>query len=141
MHMVQFVGTQGAICVDQPMCHEESLKKVCHCRRHVFRKEEAHKTGKLTSLCAHPRAPIFASASDAQVVKIWTDDGEMSSSIRIKQQAHMRTGRITCMSFSPFMLKLATGAMDLCCTVYHMCNDDRGSKPASRVASIPGDVL
>lgn len=45
------------------------------------------------------------------------------------------------MSFSPFMLKLATGAMDVCCTVYQMCNDDRGSKPPSRVASIPGDVV
>lgn len=123
-----------------------SLNNACQdsmsvCRRHVFRKEEAHRTGKLTTLCAHPQAPIFATASDLQVVKIWTDDGEMSSSIRMKPQSHVRTGRITCMSFSPFMLKLATGAMDVCCTVYQMCNDDRGSKPPSRVASIPGDAM
>lgn len=102
------------------------------CRRHLICRE-AHRTGKLTTLCAHPHAPIFATASDNQVVKVWTERGEMSSSIRAKQQAPVRMGKITCMAFTPFAPRLATGASDSCCTLYSMvADDDRVSRVSSR---------
>lgn len=108
-------------------------------RRHLFRREEAHKTGKLTTLCAHPHAPIFATGSDTQVVKVWTERGEMSSSIRAKQQAPVRMGKITCMAFAPFAPRLATGASDSCCTLYSMAAaDDRVSRAPSRAAEAVG---
>lgn len=88
-------------------------------------------TGKLITLCAHPHAPIFATGSDTQVVKVWSERGDVSSTIRAKQQTPAR--KITCMAFAPFAPKLATGASDACCSLYSMAPaDDRSSRMSSR---------
>jgi peptidyl-tRNA hydrolase len=95
------------------------------CRRQVIRRDEAYKTTKLATLCAHAEAPIFATGNEGQVVKIWTESGEMLHRIKVKPQSQQRMGRLTCMSFAPYQLKLATGATDIACSIYSLVQDDK----------------
>jgi hypothetical protein len=88
----------------------------------------AHKSGKLTTLEAHPIAPVFASANAAQVVKLWSESGDLLTGIRATSTVPgqvSRMGKTTCMSFAPFELKLATGASDSHCSVYGVSVDER----------------
>lgn len=101
------------------------LTRVSRARsRASFRVEEATRSGRLTALCAHPHAPLFATGSATQVVKIWNERGDIASSIRARQQAPVqRIARTTCMAFAQFDLKLATGASDSLCSIYSMCSE------------------
>lgn len=92
-----------------------------------MRRVEAHSKGGLSALVAHPFAPLFATGTISQVVKIWSDTGEHVSSIRAHpRSASQRLGRITCLSFSPHDLKLVSGARDPVCAVYTLDQNARG---------------
>jgi hypothetical protein len=96
----------------------------------VFKREEmAHKSGKLTTLQAHPNAPLFATANATQVVKLWSEAGDLLTGIRAttvgpSQAVAAHIGRTTCMSLAPFELKIATGASDAHCSVYGVSTED-----------------
>ena len=100
----------------------------------MFKREDsAHKSARLTTLEAHPNAPFFASGNATQVVKLWSEAGEVLTAIRAKshgQSSAAGIGRTTCMSFAPFDLKLATGASDAHCSVYCMLVDDKTREDA-----------
>jgi hypothetical protein len=101
------------------------------CRQHIFKKEDmAHKSGRLTTLEAHANAPLFASANIAQVVKLWSENGELLTGIRAANMAGTqaiapRIGRTTCLSLAPYELKIATGASDAHCSVYGVSMEDK----------------
>lgn len=100
----------------------------------MFKKEaQAHRSGRLTTLEAHPNAPFFASGSVTQVVKLWSEAGDVLTAIRARPLGGQAQslGRATCMSFAPFELKLATGASDAHCSVYAMSVDDKTREEGS----------
>lgn len=45
----------------------------------VVRQVEAHSKGGMSVMVAHPTAPLLATGSTAQVVKVWTDSGDVVS--------------------------------------------------------------
>jgi regulator-associated protein of mTOR len=45
----------------------------------VVRQVEAHSKGGMSVMVAHPTAPLLATGSTAQVVKVWTDNGDVVS--------------------------------------------------------------
>lgn len=45
----------------------------------VVRSVEAHSKGGMSVMVAHPTAPLLATGSTAQVVKVWTDSGDVVS--------------------------------------------------------------
>jgi hypothetical protein len=103
------------------------------CRKHVFKKDaQAHRSGRLTTLEAHSNAPFFASGNVTQVVKLWSEAGEVLTAIRARSLGQAQSlGRTACMSFAPFELKLATGASDAHCSVYAMSVDDKSKEEGS----------
>jgi hypothetical protein len=47
----------------------------------VVRQVEAHSKGGMSVMVAHPTAPLLATGSTAQVVKVWTDNGDVVSRV------------------------------------------------------------
>jgi regulator-associated protein of mTOR len=45
----------------------------------VVRQVEAHSKGGMSVMVAHPNAPLLATGSTSQVVKVWTDAGDVVS--------------------------------------------------------------
>jgi hypothetical protein len=45
----------------------------------VVRRVEAHSKGGMSVMVAHPTAPLLATGSTSQVVKVWTDNGDVVS--------------------------------------------------------------
>lgn len=50
----------------------------------VVRSVEAHSKGGMSVLVAHPTAPLLATGTTSQVVKVWTDAGDVVSAIWVK---------------------------------------------------------
>lgn len=94
--------------------------------RSVLRVVEAHSKGGMSELVAHPHAPLLATATTTQVVKVWTDTGEPVGAIRAQSSflAH-KMGPVTCMAFHPYQLLLAAAGGDSVCSVYAIDNDLR----------------
>ncbi|WOL04841.1 regulatory-associated protein of TOR 2 [Canna indica] len=73
---------------------------------------DAHR-GSLTALAVHRHAPIIASGSAKQIVKVFSLKGEQLSIIRYYPTfMAQRIGSISCLTFHPYRALLAAGATD-----------------------------
>lgn len=79
---------------------------------------EAHR-GSLTALALHRHAPIIASGSAKQLIKVFSLEGDLLGTIRYYPTLMaQKIGAVSCLSFHPYQLLLAAGAADACVSVY-----------------------
>jgi regulator-associated protein of mTOR len=80
---------------------------------------EVHKSP-LTALAVHPCAPIMATGSHAQFIKILTLGGEQLGGIIKYHDGFLgqRIGPVSCLAFHPVKMMLAMGATDSIVSVY-----------------------
>ncbi|KAK3119564.1 hypothetical protein QOZ80_9AG0672290 [Eleusine coracana subsp. coracana] len=73
---------------------------------------EAHR-GSLTALAVHRHAPVLASGSAKQMIKVFSLEGEQLTIIRYQPSfMGQRIGSVNCLSFHPYKSLLAAGAGD-----------------------------
>ncbi|KAG2614530.1 hypothetical protein PVAP13_3NG256201 [Panicum virgatum] len=73
---------------------------------------EAHR-GSLTALAVHRHAPVVASGSAKQMIKVFSLEGEQLTIIRYQPSfMGQRIGSVNCLSFHPYKSLLAAGAGD-----------------------------
>ncbi|KAG8093493.1 hypothetical protein GUJ93_ZPchr0012g21870 [Zizania palustris] len=73
---------------------------------------EAHR-GSLTALAVHQHAPVIASGSANQMIKVFSLEGEQLTLIRYQPSfMGQRIGSVNCLSFHPYKSLLAAGAGD-----------------------------
>ncbi|XP_074576621.1 regulatory-associated protein of TOR 1-like isoform X1 [Curcuma longa] len=78
----------------------------------------AHR-GSLTALAIHRHAPIIASGSAKQVVKVFSLKGEQLGTIRYYPTfMAQRIGSVSCLTFHPYKVLLSIGAVDACVSIY-----------------------
>ncbi|KAE9155047.1 hypothetical protein PF006_g1004 [Phytophthora fragariae] len=83
---------------------------------------EAHRSP-MTALAVHDYAPIFASGSHNQFIKVFRSDGEQLALIRYHEGfLGERIGPVSCLAFHPRRLFLAAGATDSVVAVYSSDN-------------------
>lgn len=79
---------------------------------------DAHR-GSLTALAIHRHAPVIASGSAKQIVKVFSLDGEQLSIIRYYPTLMaQRIGSVSCLAFHPYRVLLAAGAADACVSIH-----------------------
>ncbi|KAG1683862.1 hypothetical protein DVH05_012718 [Phytophthora capsici] len=79
---------------------------------------EAHRSP-MTALAVHDYAPVFASGSHNQFIKVFRSDGEQLALIRYHEGfLGERIGPVSCLAFHPHRLFLAAGATDSVVAVY-----------------------
>ncbi|KAG1677758.1 hypothetical protein FOA52_001070 [Chlamydomonas sp. UWO 241] len=96
----------------------------------------AHSKGGVSTLVAHQHAPLMATGTTSQVVKVWTEHGDAVGAIRA--QSHFlshKVGPVTCMTFHTYQPLLAAAGMDSVCTIYAVDNNPVGGVGAARQAS------
>ncbi|KAK9819637.1 hypothetical protein WJX72_000593 [[Myrmecia] bisecta] len=86
----------------------------------VWKTVEAHSKGGMTALTAHPHAPLLATVTASQVVKLWSPRGEQQGVIRAHSSllVAQRMGPVTCLAFHPYALQLASGGADSVVALY-----------------------
>jgi len=73
---------------------------------------EAHR-GSLTALAIHRHAPVVASGSAKQMIKVFSLEGEQLTKIRYQPSFMGQTiGSVNCLSFHPYKSLLAAGTGD-----------------------------
>ncbi|MQM11366.1 hypothetical protein Taro_044270 [Colocasia esculenta] len=79
---------------------------------------DAHR-GSLTALAVHRHAPVIASGSAKQIVKVFSLEGEVLRNIKYYPTfMAQRIGYVTCLTFHPYKVLLAAGAADACVSIY-----------------------
>ncbi|KAL3633363.1 Regulatory-associated protein of TOR 1 [Castilleja foliolosa] len=79
---------------------------------------DAHR-GSLTALAVHRHAPIIASGSAKQLIKIFNLEGDPLGTIRYYPTfMAQKIGSVSCLTFHPYQVMLAAGAADACVSVY-----------------------
>ncbi|XP_051130261.1 regulatory-associated protein of TOR 1 isoform X2 [Andrographis paniculata] len=79
---------------------------------------EAHR-GSLTALAVHRHAPIIASGSAKQLIKVFNLEGDPLGSIRYYPTfMAQKIGAVSCLTFHPHQVLLAAGAADACVSIY-----------------------
>ncbi|KDO18071.1 hypothetical protein SPRG_22370 [Saprolegnia parasitica CBS 223.65] len=79
---------------------------------------EAHRSP-MTALSVHNYAPLFASGSHNQFIKVFRHDGEQMALIRYHEGfLGERIGPVSCLAFHPHRLLLAAGATDSLVALY-----------------------
>ncbi|XP_058110539.1 regulatory-associated protein of TOR 1 isoform X2 [Magnolia sinica] len=79
---------------------------------------DAHR-GSLTALAVHRHAPIIASGSAKQIIKVFNLEGEQLSIIRYHPTfMAQKIGAVSCLTFHPYRVLLAAGATDACVSIY-----------------------
>lgn len=79
---------------------------------------DAHR-GSLTALAIHRHAPVIASGSAKQMIKVFSLEGEQLSLIRYYPTfMGQRIGPVSCLTFHPYRVLLAAGAADACVSIY-----------------------
>ncbi|OIW07427.1 hypothetical protein TanjilG_19268 [Lupinus angustifolius] len=79
---------------------------------------EAHR-GSLTALAVHRHAPIIASGSAKQLIKVFNLEGDQLGSIRYYPTLMaQKIGAVSCLAFHPYQVLLAAGAADGCVSIY-----------------------
>ncbi|KAJ6816602.1 regulatory-associated protein of TOR 2 isoform X1 [Iris pallida] len=79
---------------------------------------DAHRRS-LTALAIHRHAPVIASGSAKQIVKVFSLEGEQLSIIRYYPTfMAQRIGSVSCLTFHPYRVLLAAGAADACVSIY-----------------------
>ena len=82
---------------------------------------DGHSKGTMTVIHPHRNAPIFATATSSQVVKVWSARGDQLGVVRAHASIlGQPIGPTKCLAFSPISLKLASGAEDNVCAVYSL---------------------
>lgn len=78
----------------------------------------AHR-GSLTALAIHRHAPIIASGSVKQLIKVFSLEGKQLSRICYTPtfMAH-KIGSVSCLTFHPYQLLLSAGATDPFVSIY-----------------------
>ncbi|KAB1224581.1 Regulatory-associated protein of TOR 1 [Morella rubra] len=78
----------------------------------------AHR-GSLTALAIHRHAPIIASGSAKQLIKVFSLEGEQLGTIRyLHTFMGQKISSVSCLTFHPYQVLLAAGAVDGCVTIY-----------------------
>ena len=73
---------------------------------------DAHR-GSLTALAVHRHAPVIASGSTKQLIKVFNLKGEQLGSIRYSPNfMAQKIGSVSCLAFHPYQVLLAAGAAD-----------------------------
>eukprot|EP01018_Ginkgo_biloba_P000291 Gb_09312 [translate_table: standard] len=79
---------------------------------------DAHR-GSLTALAVHRHAPVIASGSAKQYIKVFSIHGEQLSMVRYHNSfLGQRIGPVSCLSFHPYSVLLAAGATDAIVSIY-----------------------
>ncbi|KAF5737274.1 regulatory-associated protein of TOR 1 isoform X1 [Tripterygium wilfordii] len=79
---------------------------------------EAHR-GSLTALAVHRHAPIIASGSAKQLIKVFNLEGDQLGTIRyLSTFMAQKIGSVSCLAFHPYQIRLAAGAADSCLSIY-----------------------
>ncbi|KAJ6765448.1 hypothetical protein OIU79_021612 [Salix purpurea] len=79
---------------------------------------KAHR-GSLTALSVHRHAPIIASGSSKQSIKLFSLNGEQIGSIRYHLTIMgQKISPVSCLAFHPYQLHLAAGATDATFSIY-----------------------
>ncbi|KAK7294811.1 hypothetical protein RJT34_17708 [Clitoria ternatea] len=79
---------------------------------------EAHR-GSLTALAVHRHAPIIASGSAKQLIKVFSLEGDQLGTIRYYPTLMaQKIGPVSCLNFHPYQVLLAAGAADACVCIY-----------------------
>ncbi|KAL0675932.1 hypothetical protein Bca4012_003913 [Brassica carinata] len=79
---------------------------------------DAHR-GSLTALAVHRHAPIIASGSAKQLIKVFSLQGEQLGIIRYYPSfMAQKIGSVSCLTFHPYQVLLAAGAADSFVSVY-----------------------
>ncbi|XP_054780131.1 regulatory-associated protein of TOR 1 [Prosopis cineraria] len=79
---------------------------------------DAHR-GSLTALAVHRHAPIIASGSAKQIIKVFSLEGDQLGCIRYYPTLMaQKIGSVSCLSFHPYQVLLAAGAADACVSIY-----------------------
>ncbi|XP_073297901.1 regulatory-associated protein of TOR 1-like isoform X1 [Primulina huaijiensis] len=79
---------------------------------------EAHR-GSLTALAVHRHAPLIASGSAKQFIKIFNLRGNQLGTIRYHPTfMAQKIGSVNCLTFHPYQVLLAAGAADSCVSIY-----------------------
>ncbi|XP_052174043.1 regulatory-associated protein of TOR 1-like [Diospyros lotus] len=79
---------------------------------------DAHR-GSLTALAVHRHAPIIASGSAKQLIKVFSLQGEQLGSIRYSYTfMGQKIGSVSCLAFHPYQILLAAGAVDACVSIF-----------------------
>ena len=87
----------------------------------LLRSIEGHSKGNMTTLCGHDHAPLLASATTTQVVKVWSLKGEQVGVVRPHSSIlGQPIGPTTCLTFAPYSLHLASGNGDSICAIYSL---------------------
>ncbi|XP_050383493.1 regulatory-associated protein of TOR 1 [Argentina anserina] len=78
----------------------------------------AHR-GSLTALAVHRHAPLIASGSAKQRIKVFSLEGEQLGTIRYYPSfMAQKIGPVSCLAFHPYEVLLAAGAADACASIY-----------------------
>ena len=79
----------------------------------------AHSNSDLNALAVHDHAPLIASGSHKQFIKVFNTSGEPLSMIRYHDGfLGQRIGPVACLAFHPHKLLLAAGALDSYISIY-----------------------
>ncbi|MFS7976676.1 putative transcription factor WD40-like family [Helianthus anomalus] len=79
---------------------------------------DAHR-GSLTALAIHRHAPLIASGSAKQLIKVFNLEGEQLGTIRYSPTfMAQKIGPVSCLAFHPYQILLAAGAADACVSIY-----------------------
>ncbi|KAL8262293.1 hypothetical protein R6Q59_026342 [Mikania micrantha] len=79
---------------------------------------DAHR-GSLTALAIHRHAPLIASGSAKQLIKVFNLEGEQLGTIRYSPTfMAQKIGSVSCLAFHPYQIILAAGAADACVSIY-----------------------
>ncbi|KAJ4978640.1 hypothetical protein NE237_009420 [Protea cynaroides] len=79
---------------------------------------DAHR-GSLAALAIHRHAPIIASGSAKQLIKIFNLEGEQLGTIRYYHTfMAQKIGSVSCLAFHPYKVLLAAGAADALVSIY-----------------------
>ncbi|XP_022893501.1 regulatory-associated protein of TOR 1 [Olea europaea var. sylvestris] len=79
---------------------------------------DAHR-GSLTALAVHRHAPLVASGSAKQLIKVFNLEGGQLGTIRYYPTfMGQKIGSVSCLTFHPYQALLAAGAADACVSIY-----------------------
>ncbi|KAG5135209.1 hypothetical protein JHK82_026397 [Glycine max] len=69
--------------------------------------------GSLTALAVHRHAPIIASGSARQIIKVFSLEGDLLGTVRYYPTLMpQKIGSVSCLNFHPYQALLAAGAAD-----------------------------
>ncbi|KAJ9694108.1 hypothetical protein PVL29_009882 [Vitis rotundifolia] len=79
---------------------------------------DAHR-GSLTALAIHRHAPLIASGSAKQIIKVFSLEGSQLGTIRFYPTfMAQKIGSVNCLAFHPYQVLLAAGAADALVSIY-----------------------